>query len=503
MSNNLGTSLVLSTNATKLYSGLSEAANKMKTWASGVTSSVTGQLGGIGGKLAASLKGGIATMAASFGTGVFTGAIDQIKELAAVGKQAKSLGIASDQFIGLTSQLSKFGVEGGEAVKLFAKLGAKTTEAASGNKELAAVFKSIGLDAAQLKGQSLDKQFIALADGISKLPSAGEQARVAMKLFEEAGVKALPMLQKSGPEIQKQIDKLKALGVALGDADMSKLMRAQQALPKLGLAFDGLRNKVLVAIAPIIEVISSKITKAAEKLAPVFEWVGRAVSTYWGIIADVVGEVVEGIWDVITAAGEWLGSFLNLSSVSSTVEEAITAVFKGIGIAGAYAWDTLKAGLGFVTIGVGLLVKGLGEAIKLFGKLTGVGLETGEATKRMGDDLIKWGMKQPTKFGESAEQVRKWFEKRANKKPEELEKSGKMQSETPKAVESKYTAVGAMLKGSREAYSLETKFRAESALNPQLDLQRKQLDEQKRANQKADEMIGAIRANSGVNLGMI
>jgi hypothetical protein len=476
--------VVASTNG--LSSGLDKAYNTLGSFKSKVTKSFSSLGGGalLGGGIGAALVGG---------TKLFGDAVSTIKELADVGKQAKGLGIASDQFMGLSAAAAKAGVEGEQFTGMLAKLGKKTTDAAAGNKQAADMFARLGLNAAELSKLPLDQQLLKVSTALAALPPGGQQAAAAMGIFEEAGAKLLPVLAQGGAKLQEFIDKQRKMGTALDPKQMEKVLAAKDALPKAEAAFKGLWNRVVVSMAPMITKIAGVFSKILEKAQPVFDWLARAAEAYFGVYADVFGEILDAIGEVITAVGEWVSEMTGFTGEFPTIGEVITGVFKSIGIVGAFVWDGMVMGVGTVAVVVG-------ELLTLFSKIPELLAEVGRAmpdelrpewfndliasgdqfaawSKRNGEKMSEWGQGTFKNFGKSAEQVETWFAKRGKKDSDEMSKALAAAAAPSAAVKWEYKPTAAVERGSKEDYSARLKWQQGNA-----SAQDKQLAEQRNGN---------------------
>lgn len=486
--------LTLGVNSGALGKGLKAATSTLSGWASSTAGMMKSKSAGIMSAfgMGGSVKGGLLGLAGGMGLGAFDGAIDKVRELSQVGKQAKNLGIESGQFMGLAEVFKKSGVEGNEMIAMLAKMQAKVSDAANGNAQMAGTFKSIGLNAQDLAAMKPDEQFKAIADAIGGLKSKGDQTAVAMKLFEEQGVKLGGVWSQGSAGIQKQIEKAKELGTALGQTDMDKLMKAQSAIPKLGKLWDGFKNKTIVAIAPIIELIGGKLSSVVEGITPLFSWVSRGISTHWGIIADVIGEGVSLVWDFGKSVIGAIGEVFSFGGEMMSIEDIVTGAWKAIGIAAAYVWDVIKAGAGGVSFAMGTLVnvfadvsdaytsflekfKGsaVADMIPGFDKMVENSKKGNAILRKSGDEMKAWGKGTFDNFGKSADSVKAWFEKRKNKGGEDMEdlgdEFGKGLEPAMKKAAKEVNFAGAFEKGSKEEYSILL----DRGLNAQLSAQQK------------------------------
>lgn len=526
MAASVGTAaLVLSVNSTALTKGLDETSKTVKSWAARTQTAVAeagkrgasaaaGAVSGGASSLLGMAKGGLAGAALGIGMGGASGVVSGVKDLAGQGRSAKALGIDSAQFMGMSKQMAALGVEGEGVQKVFGHLGKAAIEASEGNHQLAAEFSKLGLTGKELTGLSLDQQFLKVSTAIGQLPNSAQQAQMAMSLFGKQGMALLPMIEKGGPAIQKGIDKAKMFGTALSQVDMDKILRAQQSLPKLGMVFDGLKNKLLVSMSPVIEVISTKLSSAMERIAPALDWIGRAISKHWSIAAEVIGGVINLVVEGVSAFGDWIGEMMGFESASTSIEKVVTDVWYTVAKAISYVWDVLKAGAGvFAYIGSYVLkfyswvvdtfkdtIKSLFEiASKLPDSLGGewFGKQAKNIdglSKRMdiaADKMRNWAKDSIMGIGNSSNEVDAFFNRIQTKKQEEIE-TKKLVGEIKKSNAYEYKGAAAAIMGSKEAYTNEVRF-ASMGTGMQIDKAAQQLGEAKRTNTLLDRMIAILK----------
>ena len=515
---NLGIgSILLTTQAAKLYAGLGEAASKSKAMAqkigSNISASVASGASRVGGLLATGLTVGATAGFAALGIGMHS-AVESLKELAVQADMARVLGSTAEAFTGLAGAAETYGVDTGGLFEGLVSLSGKAAEALKGG-DIAGVFKRIGLNVREFSALDPTSQFTALHGALQNIADPGERVRILLATMgEEAGKKLAPLLNKSR-------DELKAFTAqfAVSNAEMQRVKAADDAMRRVTASMSSLWRRVVVSIAPVVEAVAGHLTKAFEKLQPVFDWVLRGLTTHWGILIDVVGEAVSAIGEVISSVVAWVSEITGIGTTTEKIEDVVTGAWRAIGIAGAYCWDSIKAGVGAAAIAVGYLSEGVAELISVFADLAGLMKElpdelrpTGldgfiaetervrDSVKNAGLDMQKWGASTFEKFGQSAEQVRRWFDEREKKKKLEVAAEQKAAIKAPS--ESRYAPVAAAIAGTREAYSAEAKFRGESRLNPQLDAQKKMVQEQQRGNALLKEVVSAI-GNINMNFGVI
>lgn len=529
MSTQIGSaSVTIAANADRLTAGLDKAAKDVTDWAKiteqkAAAKSGGGAGGGLIGTILMGAKGGPAGVLAAAGGALIGGgaaglfdAFDRLKDLGKVGKQADALGIASDQFMGLSAAMGKVGVEGDAVGATFAKLGNRIQQAAGGGAA-AGAFKQIGIDAASLAGMPLDQQFLAVADAISKIPPGGQQAAAVMAAFGDEGLKLLPVLQKGAGGLQEFIDKQKAMGLALDPKQMAAAQRAAAAFPKIGQAIEGVKNRVAVALAPAIAAVGNLIAKAFEKVAPILDWVARLAEAYYFVWGELIGEVADGIGTLIDVIAGWVKETLGLGEVTVTIQDVVFGFFKGAAMAAGYLWDTLKAGVGAMSYATSFVVDGLAIVVDAFKETIRGLLElAGELPDALGGagfraaarDVDKWA----GRLERTAEKMRAWgkntfatwggsakaagayidgLQKKFNAAGEAAGKAGAVAAAG--GIVGAPKLGGAFEMGSEKAYSVLANWRAGQITGGKGDPQTQMVDQQKLTNRKLDKTVDAIQ----------
>ena len=537
-------SLRLSASGGELASGLAKAGQGIKQWGDKTQAAVAGTVTAVAGKVVGGLSNAKALLSgagAAIGTylggpigtaiggavgsaaggivesifGAITEPLERLNVFGGLTKQADALGIKSSQFAGLTQQLARVGVEGDAANAVFAKLGKKVSDATHGNAEASASFARLGINAQELSKLPLDEQFKRVADAVALLPPGGEQAAAAMKLFEEAGTKLLPVLQKGGAGIQDFIEQQKKTGAVLSDSQYKAAADAAKAWKDsknaITSVWDGLVNRATLIAAPIVKFLGGVVQKAFSLLTPVFDWLGRAIEKA-SVILEAVFQVLS-IW--IDEAVKWISelvtSVFDFGNSWPSIEDVVFSVLKGLTQAIGYVWDTLRAGAGAMAYIVSFLVEGFGHVVEAFkgtikdlldlagelpdqlgGKMFRDSAKNvdqwGNKIKDAGKQMREWGKGQIGGFGDSANKIGTWFDRIKDKTRDAVKQGEKAQEQAAQL--QPYKGVDAAIKGTKEAYSIESKFRWESSLNKKVD--EKQLEVMKQVKQACEGILQKI-----------
>lgn len=480
-------SLVLSATHGRLKSGLDNAYAKVQGFKNRVSGVFAGGFAGaLGGKL-------------------FAEALSTTKDLTDIGKRAKGIGAGTAEFMALGQAAQKAGVDAEQFGGLLGKMQAKLGGAALGG-EAAKALGQLGIEIDSLKGKRPDEQFLLVADAIAKVPDASQQAFFATKLFEEQGVKLLPMLTQGSGKLQEFVDKQKKLGMALSETDMAKLMKVREAMPKVQAIFEGAWNKMVVALSPILAGVATRLTRLAERAQPFIDAVVRGFELFWEI-ADAalteVGSAFDDIWDTVSG---WLGDSLNGASAWQTVETIVVEVLKAIskGVAYVYQFGASVAAVGAVIVGAWLeafdqVKHTIADIIRLTQKFTLAGqllpelyedaAKTVEKTDwaKMGREMTDWAGRQWAGWDEMPNRLARidgWFDRVLHKKKEFERKPKLADPRSGTAVKESFSA--ALEKGSKAEYSIKARFE----MGAQASIAKQQLDAQKAAN----GLLGGIAA---------
>lgn len=305
---------------------------------------------------------------------------------------------------------------------------------------------------------------------------AGVSAALGVVTSAVAAISGLGLLTGI-QDMAKASAEAERLGVAsekLAGVDpkgLAKVVQANDSINSLGGRLQGIWNRVLVAAAPALTAVAGMAERYLVNAEPLIDWVTRFVGT----LVEVGGPMVSGAFDALMGFGDEVRGLVGdlfgpLTDQMPTVEDVVVGALHGIGIAGAWVWDTFKAGYGAVAIGVGVVVEAMGKMaaklgeladksrwligdelannLKVFGEASAVGAD------QIGNKLKSWGEKQLSGFGQSALKVDKWFEN----KEWEVKVKPKVDEQPIKAWEPKFA--GAVLKGSTEDYSARVRFEA-------------------------------------------
>lgn len=136
----------------------------------------------------------------------------------------------------------------------------RVAEAAIGTGEAQGALKELNLDAEVLNQMPLDEKFETIAKAIGGMKSESDKVRVAMKLFDSEGVSLIQTMDKTGDKIAKARKEARKLGLAIDADDAANAAAYKDEFVRLKGVFQGLANKTLPTLVPLITSLVQAIT---------------------------------------------------------------------------------------------------------------------------------------------------------------------------------------------------------------------------------------------------
>ena len=192
----------------------------------------------------------------------------------------------------------------------------------------------LGLSAQELLKLPLEDRTARIADEIGKLSTSAEMASAAFAIFGDGGLKMVPMLQQGGEAIRAARADIDALGLSLSEIDAAKVEMANDAMTRIGLTFEAVRNKITVAVAPILKALADR-----------FNDVAKANKGF--------GDQAVQVFDTLM---RWVGKFAD-------VLHSLRVVFKGVELIATGAWAAIVSGAQLVAETVAAMVDGINAPI--------------------------------------------------------------------------------------------------------------------------------------------
>lgn len=252
-------------------------------------------------------------------------------------KAAKVTGIGSTALQGLAFAADQSNVSRESLVKGLEKLNKNLVQARTKGGDLGKIFAAIGIGAEELKTLKPEQTFLAVAKGLSGIKDPALKAAAAQKLFGEAGLDLIPLLDQGEEGIRAFQRRAEELGIVLsedalqGAADFGDSVSAlKQTLTGLGRT---ITSKLLPQLTPLVERFTAFIAANRDlisaKAGLAFERIGAAIA---GIDFGEVLESLKRFAGIVEKGIELVGGFGNASLIAAGILNLdVVASLFGIG----------------------------------------------------------------------------------------------------------------------------------------------------------------------------
>jgi Phage tail lysozyme len=242
-----------------------------------------------GGKKAGEFFGGIKTQVVGL-LGVFTAGVG-IKSFiqsivgtdAAVGRMAKNVGMATDEFSAWQSVAERSGGSAGGMAGSIRNLSQQVQQLAiTGNSSIIPFLNAAHVNLQKFFDQStpMSEKLLELSDAFKGMDAAKAQALGAGMGLDEGTIN---VLMKGRDAVRALLAEQEKIGHA-NEADAAAAIRLQSAWTSLSQASSDLGRKLLTEAAPFLEMMSNALLRLSEwaaKHRPMVE------ATFWGLAAAV------------------------------------------------------------------------------------------------------------------------------------------------------------------------------------------------------------------------
>ena len=228
-----------------------------------------GMVGDAAGDMIPALSGSSAAMLGLAGASVAAGAAlaaTAVKAMDYTGKvddlaQVTNLTTETIQSLQLAATLSGQSFEEvSQTAVIFQK---KIEEAKSGNEELMATFKALGVD---LNGP-VDAAFRQTLEKLNGLEDGSLKTAVSLDLFGKSGSKLLPVMDQVGGSFDGLITRAQELGIVLSEEDIAKSNEFADKLDILSLKMKGITNDVGVGLIDFLNDLGDAFAQAFDPAA--------------------------------------------------------------------------------------------------------------------------------------------------------------------------------------------------------------------------------------------
>lgn len=168
--------------------------------------------------------------------------------------------------------------------------------------EAAVAIRELGLDANKLNKLSADKQFLKIAEALSKIKNKNDQIRIAQKIWDSEGVRNVLLLSDA---LKENIKLFNDLGAGLTQKQATAVEKFKDSLTRLSTFISSIFGKAVAKLSPIFEKGIQKLVDFMKEMGGI-EKVASNVAYY---IGKFIGKTVEGFGTAIAATAEMTNRF--------------------------------------------------------------------------------------------------------------------------------------------------------------------------------------------------
>lgn len=300
---------------------------------------------------------GLAKAAVAAGV-AFSGALTAmtVAGLSAVDAQtklARSLDGSASSLRAVQIAAGYAGVSVGEANTAMQQLNRELERAKEEGTPAQQALAKLGMSAVELQRLDVDQRMAAIADRVKELGLTSGQAS---DILRDLGVRSRNMallLLQGGDAIRSAREEVTNFGLELSKTQTDSIEGANDAVARMALVFEALRNKLAIAVAPILQKVadqfnalaqSDAVQNAIERLAAAFGALAATILTENFMQAAISG--LAGIAQIGATVAE------GMVTVSQNVE-AVTLAFSALAIAVAAAGGPLTVVAGLLAVALG------------------------------------------------------------------------------------------------------------------------------------------------------
>lgn len=284
-----GLAYILRTDTAQFTGGFRKAGSAARAFG--------GQMDGVANRLANFTKGLLAAAGVG-GIGAFVRS--SFSAIDAAAKTADKLGLTTQALAGLRLAAEQTGVAANTLDMGLQRMVRRVAEAAQGTGEAKSALAELGVSAVSLARLAPDEQFRAIADAMGNVGDQSDRVRLAFKLFDSEGVSLVNTLKLGRSGLDAMAKDAEQLGTAVNRFDAGKVERANDAVDRLGKAFQGAANRLAVNFAPSVERLAKMITNA---VVNVTAFVGAADRLTGGLAKTAVGASAVAVGVAAVTAG--------------------------------------------------------------------------------------------------------------------------------------------------------------------------------------------------------
>jgi hypothetical protein len=235
-----------------------------------------------------------------------------------IDQTSQKLGMATADVMRFNAVGQMAGISNQSMSMSLVRLEKAMASAASGSKKASGAFQQMGVDVNTVKNPT--EAVLQIADKFKTMPDGPQKIALAMQTMGRAGSQLIPVLNGGSEALLEQFKMAEEYGVVMDENFIQKGLAIDDAMDRMNMGMDGIRNVLYDSLAPamqstvegINELIKSFITSYKEGgivktimdgVAVTFETLGMIGGTIFSVLRDVViafGDTFSAIFDSVS-----------------------------------------------------------------------------------------------------------------------------------------------------------------------------------------------------------
>ncbi len=269
---------------------------------------------------------------------------------------------------------------------------------------------------AAFKGNDLDAQLMAIANGFANAGPNVNKTALAMEIFGRSGTSLLPLLNRGADGIAELREEFVALGAQIDEGATEQFKGLEEDQKKLKYTLIGLRNEAVMALVPALkdmaegamawikanrEAVQSALTAVVTGLSYAFKGLGIVVEVVVAVI-DFFNDHIDIANAVIIALGVVIAAFAIQAAISWLIAFApiilIIAAIAALVLVIMDIWESITTGKGVTATvfrWIGHQLHELWEGIKSVGRgIRDFFVSVGKGIKDALTDAFEWAVEK-------------------------------------------------------------------------------------------------------------
>lgn len=228
----------------------------------------------------------------------------------ALGKLSDQTGFAVEPLQVLRKLSEEQGISAENLGGALNRMGKRLAEAGQGFGEALKPLQAMGFNIDQLLQKKPEQQFMLISRAIARLPSAGERAAVAFKIFSDQGLALAPMLTDLEDKVADARVEMMALGQILDTTQVENIEEMNNAMGDVYRTAHKLGDQVLANFAPAITDASNALLEMVKNFVGADGATGgraladsltKAFFTGAKLLARFVDDFIKAAFEFVTA----------------------------------------------------------------------------------------------------------------------------------------------------------------------------------------------------------